>query len=176
MYVFRATQVLAQRGAAHIEAWLRAKPETLELKNVETEPSYQAIDVDFLWYTRRKPKGYKLELKVDSYYHTGNFFFETYSNLERATPGCFLYTEADLLFYYFLPQGVLYILPLPETRAWFLSEQTSFPERDNRTPVKDGFYTTRGRLVPRSALMRAIPQASVYTLLGCKSLDRKLLD
>ena len=164
MYEFKDRNALAQRGAAQLETWLKARPETLELKNVEAEPGFQAIDVDFLWYTKRKPEGYKLELKVDSYYQTGNFFFETQSGVERGTPGWFLYTEADLLFY-FLPQGLLYVLPMPETKAWFLAELESFAERDTKTPVKAGFYTTRGRLVPRKRLMQAIPQVTCYKLL-----------
>ena len=34
----------------------------------------------------------------DRYLNTRNFFFETYSNREKQTPGCLMHTEADYIF------------------------------------------------------------------------------
>jgi hypothetical protein len=165
MYDFAEVNALARQATTEIERWLRNHPETLELSNVEADPVYQQQDVDLLWHTQRQPQGYKLEVKVDRYYQTGNFFFETHSNLERNTPGCFLYSAADLLLYYFIPERQLFILPLPETRSWFLGRQAEFAIRDTRTPLQNGYYTTRGCLVPRSRVLRAVPAVSCYGLL-----------
>ncbi|MEW6499503.1 MAG: hypothetical protein AB1589_44625, partial [Cyanobacteriota bacterium] len=69
-----------------------------------------------IWATQ---KGEVLvEVKGDRWNRTNNFFFETHSNLEKGTMGCFLYTEADWLFYYFVNTRLLYKLPMPKTRDW----------------------------------------------------------
>lgn len=160
------TYAVARLGAGHITSWLNGLGITRGLTNVEGVPEYQAKDVDFIWETQRKV--YQVELKVDRLHRTGNFFFETLSNSEHGTPGCFLYTEADLFFYYFLEVRHLYILPMPQTRVWFLEQQGSpgllrhpsnrFRARDTTTPVRGdaGFYTTRGALVPIKTVLNEV--------------------
>ncbi|MFQ5639028.1 MAG: hypothetical protein ACE5IR_13675 [bacterium] len=145
---------VSQRAASEIEAWLRSLKNTISVKNVESDPEFQKIDVDLLWTTQKKT--YKVEIKGDLWHKTGNFFFETLSNREKNTPGCFLYTQADLLFYYFVEIKELYILPMPETRKWFLSTWQRFKERSTTTPVYNDFYTTVGRLVPVASVMREV--------------------
>lgn len=164
MYDFNERNSMAAKGTKQIEAWLSSRKETTEVKNVEEDAQYRAADVDLLWYTQRKPEGYKVEVKVDSYYGTGNFSLETHSNVERDTPGCFLYTEADLFFYYFVDPQHLFILPMPETRDWFLENKERFKERDTTTPVGSGYYTTRGRLVPRKIVLAEVSNVHEYHL------------
>jgi DNA adenine methylase len=161
-YTMKDTLRAADRAAQEIEAFLRARPETTRVQNVETDPEYWEMDVDLIWETRRGT--YKVEIKGDRLGHkTGNFFFETHSNRERGTPGCFLYSAADLFFYYFIETGTLYILPLPNARAWFLERQQEFEERAATTPIGRGVgearktYTTVGRLVPVERALREIP-------------------
>jgi DNA adenine methylase len=162
-YTMKDTLRTADRAAQEIEAFLRARPETTRVQNVETDPEYREMDVDLIWETRRGT--YKVEIKGDRLGHkTGNFFFETHSNRERGTPGCFLYSAADLFFYYFIETGTLYILPLPAARAWFLERQQEFEERATTTPIGRGVgearktYTTVGRLVPVERVLREIPE------------------
>ncbi len=146
---------VAKIAARAIEAWLWTRPETVDVHNVEDDPKYQAADVDLLWVTERQC--YQVEVKGDRLGHkTGNFFFETHSNKEKGTPGCFLYTEADLLFYYFVQTGVLHILPMPDTRDWFTPLQEQFQERETHTPVGADHYTTVGRLVPVNAVLTGV--------------------
>jgi hypothetical protein len=146
---------VAQQAAADIEKWLRNLPQTRQVQNVEDDPSYRHIDVDLRWTT---DKGhYQIEIKGDRWHQTGNFFFETTSNQEKGTPGCFLYTEADLLFYYFVVPRRLYILPMPATRHWFLGNLQRFKERATTTPVgHHQYYTTVGRLVPIEVVRREV--------------------
>ncbi len=146
----------AQQAPRDLEAWLWTRPETLDVHNVEHDPAYQKMGVDLLWVTEKAL--YKVEIKADRLGHqTGNFFFETASNKEKGTPGCFLYTSADLFFYYFTHTRQLIILPLPATRAWFLPRQEQFPARETTTPVGSEFYTTVGRLVPVEIVSREVP-------------------
>ncbi len=144
----------ARQAVQEIEAWLRGLSQTLSVQNVEDDPDFQRVDVDLLWTTRKRP--YKVEIKGDRWHRSGNFFFETRSNEEKGTPGCFLYTEADLLFYYFLTPRHLYILPMPKTRQWFEANAQRFAERRTTTPAGGGHYTTVGRLAPIRIVLREV--------------------
>lgn len=162
MYSMSEAEGVARGATRDIEAWLRAWPSTKAVRNVEKLAAFQRIDVDILWTTAKRE--WRVEIKGDRYHRTGNFFFETLSNRERGTPGCFLYTEADLLFYYFVVPRDLYVLPMPETRDWFVPRQRHFREATTTTPAGRGFYTTGGRLVPIDMVMRAVPSAERYRL------------
>jgi hypothetical protein len=145
---------IARRAARDIYAWLSADPRTVRVRNVEDDPAFRRVDVDLICETRRR--AYKIEIKGDRWHTTGNFFFETLSNREKATPGCFLYTQADFVFYYFVATRLLYILPMPTTRDWFLTNIARFPERATTTPVGKDAYTTVGRLVPIAVVLREV--------------------
>lgn len=162
MYSMAEGLAVARRATADITAWLLARPATLAVRNVEDDPRYQRADIDLLWRTRTTTYG--VEIKGDRLHRTGNFFFETESNREKGTPGCFLYTEADYFFYYFVGIRRLYILPMPQTRAWFIRNQARFRERATRTPTAHGYYTTVGRLVPVGEVLRGVPRARLVRL------------
>ena len=146
-------QVAAQ-ATADITTWLRGRPETISVQNVEHEPEFQIRDIDLIWTTQKSE--ILVEIKGDRWEKTGNFFFETRSNFEKGTPGCFMYTEASWLFYYFVTPRILYMLPMPMTRDWFAANINRFRERSTTTPVGDGHYTTVGRLVPIQAVLQEV--------------------
>lgn len=125
----------------------------VSIDDVEDIHEYQEIDVDLLInYTNRQVL---VEIKADRHHKTGNFFFETVSNVERDTLGCFLYTQADYIFYYFIHIQTLYVLPMPQVRQWFLTNIDNFSQRAVQTPVGGGrYYTTLGRLVPIKDVMQ----------------------
>jgi hypothetical protein len=145
---------VAGRASTEIEAWLREWHGTINVENVEGDPEYQAQDIDLIWSTIIRD--YTIEIKADRWHETGNFFFETVSNKEKGTPGCFLYTEANFLFYYFVEPRLLYILPMPRTRAWFLANLERFTERETTTPIGSEHYTTVGRLVPIDVVLKEV--------------------
>lgn len=153
---------LAERASTEIEAWLWEWPDTVLVENVEGDPAFQTRDIDLLWATN--VRDYTIEIKADHWHETGNFFFETVSNKERGTPGCFLYTEANFLFYYFTVPRTLYILPMPRTRAWFTADPSRFAERETTTPVGHDHYTTVGRLVPIATVLAEVPGVKVKQL------------
>ena len=146
---------VAKQASIGIETWLCSLPQTLQIQNVEADPAYQQLDVDLLWTTNKAC--YQVEIKGDRWHKTGNFFFETHSNKEKGTPGCFLYTQADLLFYYFIVPRDLYILPMPSTRHWFLAHKQRFKERSTTTPIGYEYYTTVGRLVSIATVLEEVP-------------------
>lgn len=149
---------IAMQASQEIETWLLHRRDLgqnniVSVENVENIQQYQEIDVDLIINYENTQT--LVEIKADRYHGTGNFFFETISNVERDTLGCFLYTEANYIFYYFIEIQTLYILPMPQVRAWFLNNIDNFQERRVRTPVGNGnYYTTVGRLVPIASVVQ----------------------
>ncbi len=158
---------VANKASVIIEAYLLSLPQTIGIVNVEDNRVYRAWDIDLLWKVKQDLEvvQYSIEIKGDQYYQTGNYFFETLSNEGKGTPGCFLYTEANFIYYYFLPQRELHILPMPDTKIWFIENMYRFKERKTSTPIKGGdFYITVGRLVPRALVLAAVPQVKIITI------------
>lgn len=153
-YDFNKVNKIAELASEEIEAFLLSLPGTVKVTNVEKDKMYQGIDIDLLWYVRSTKTGQivkkTIEIKGDRYYHTGNYFFETISNSSKNTPGCFLITEADYVFYYFVEQKELHILPTTETRDWFLRNEKKFAEAQTSTSSanKKLLYKSFGRKVP----------------------------
>lgn len=161
-YTMNDSLIVAKKASADIECYLRKNSETLNVINVENDPEYQGKDIDLIWITHDKTL--TIEVKGDRWDNTGNFFFETLSNKEKGTPGCFIYSQADLLYYYFTRIKVLYCIPMIESRKWFLSNINRFKERETHTPIGNGFYTTVGRLVPINALLNEVTNIEKYQI------------
>jgi hypothetical protein len=160
-YSMAEASAVEEEALTTLMAYLADRPGTLEVADVRADSFFRAVDVDLLW-TWRGASGEDhttwLEVKADRWHQTGNFFFETVSNKARGTPGCFLYTEADYLLYYFVTPRNAYLLPLPATRDWFLAQRARFAERETSTPVGNGeHYVTVGRLVPIAEVLEQVP-------------------
>ena len=166
-YTMEHTMGIAKQAASDIENYLKSLPQTVDVVNVEDHPTYQKKDIDVLYFFNGKEnvkKKTSIEIKGDMHHHTGNYFFETHSNLDKNTPGCFMYTEADFLFYYYVKMKELHILPMKEARAWFIENIERFQQRGTSTQIgnkKKKGYRTAGRLVPRDILLQEVPRARV---------------
>lgn len=162
------TASVAKRAAADVTHFLETTwPHTVAVHNVEEDPAYQEMDVDLLWSIVDGEGNLRIipvEVKGDRYHRTGNFFFETVSNEGKGTAGCFLYTKADWLFYYFVEIGRLYCLPMHGVRPWFDAHMHRFRERRTSTPVAQGQdrYITVGRLVPIQTVLDEVPGILQY--------------
>jgi len=147
----------AELGTKDIVTFLEKKRSSLRVTNVEDDPIYRAIDVDLKWEKRSQntTQTLLLEVKVDNYFSTGNYFFETISNVEKNTPGCFLYSQADYLLYYYL-HIELHVFDLSCAQEWFKKNQSRFETRQTSTPVgqNGGRYRTEGALVKRDVFAR----------------------
>jgi hypothetical protein len=161
---------VARWAAVDITQFLEATwPQTVTVHNVEDDPAYQAHDVDLLWTVVERSGRMRIipiEVKGDRYHQTGNFFFETVSNESKGTPGCFLYTSAKWLFYYFVESGDLFCLPMSRVRPWFCHQLERFEERRTSTLVGDDAYVTVGRLVPIETVLQEISGVWHYQRIG----------
>jgi hypothetical protein len=162
-YTMQEASAVEAEAIAAIVRYLEERPTTVEVRDVRADPAYRAADIDLLWICKGRggeQRTVGLEVKADRWHHTGNFFFETQSNKARGTPGCFIYTRADYLLYYFVAPRTLYILPVTATREWFLANQDRFAQRETATTVGQGeHYVTVGRLVPIEEVLANVPGA-----------------
>jgi hypothetical protein len=144
----QAVQHAADRAFELVTAFLRADTPGSCVHDVQADPRFQHRGVDLLW-ERSSAEVLGVEVKGDRQGgRRGTYFFELVSNFEKDTPGCFLYSTADLLAYVFLDRRELHLLPLPATRAWFLTRASEFPLRQAQTRVGTERYTTVGASVP----------------------------
>jgi hypothetical protein len=144
----QAVQHAADRAVELVTEFLQADTPGSSVHDVQVDPRFQHRGVDLLW-ERSGTELLGVEVKGDRQGgRRGTYFFELVSNFEKDTPGCFLYSTADLLAYVFLDRRELHLLPLPATRAWFLERASEFPLRQAQTRVGTERYTTVGASVP----------------------------
>lgn len=133
------------------------------IHDVQDDPRFQHRGVDLLWdLPGEGDQGRVLgvEVKGDRHGHRGNYFLELISNLEKDTPGCFLYSTADLVLYAFVREREVHQLPLAPLREWFLPQAKRFPTAQTRTRTGESHYTTVGALVPVRDVQRAVAGAA----------------
>lgn len=158
----RGVQGAADRAVSLVRAHLLAQVPGSRLHDVSLDPRFQHRGVDLLWdRPGQSPIG--VEVKGDRQgARRGNFFFELVSNVEKDTPGCFLYSMADVMAYVFLDTREVHLLPLPRVREWFLSRAKEFPLKSTKTRTGAVLYTTVGAIVPVKLVTKALaaPPAS----------------
>lgn len=157
-YQFDEQLEVSKIASEHMETFLKGVPSTLTVVNVEDDKRYQKKDVDLLWMYLHEGKELvkKVEVKGDTYSDSPNFFVETISNMDKNTPGCFMYTEADYIFYYFVEKRELTIINMKKFRAWFDSNKSRFRTVNLKTEVSGSYYRTEGKLVPKEVLWAEI--------------------
>ncbi len=154
----------AKTASRLVEEFLHSCVKVVDVKNVEDDKKYQVQDIDLLC-TLEINRNISIEIKGDTKAHlTGNFFFETISNEALGTQGCFLKSEADLLFYYLIETDCLYIFPMKTIKSWFLKMHQNpdfediFRLKKTHTTNSAGNYqhTTVGRCVSISYTINSL--------------------
>lgn len=138
--------------------------DTRLVHSVEDDPRYQPLGIDLLWVVPERSflRCMTIEVKGDRYATTGNFFFETVSNIDRTTTGAFVITKAEWLFYYFLNTGMLYCLPMEVVKPWFIEHLARFKERVASSRRDASTWRTAGRLVPIATVLREVSAVRVF--------------
>ena len=108
---------------------------------------------DFLARHRRDFAEY-VELKAEEANLYGNLFLETWSNKSRRTPGWMLTCTADWLWYYFVNNRELYLVPFANLTEWAKQRMFDFPEKPQGKYAQ--LNDTWGRCVPISVLLNEI--------------------
>ncbi len=158
-YSMQAVQHAASRAVELVRTFLLAEAPGSQVHDVQEDPRFQHRGVDLLW-ERPGADVLGVEVKGDRQGgRRGTYFLELVSNAEKDTPGCFLYSRADLLAYVFLDRRELHLLPLPAVRAWFLARAGEFPLRHARTRIGKEHYTTVGATVPARRILGEVAAA-----------------
>jgi hypothetical protein len=154
----RGVQGAADRAVSLATDFLLSSAPGSRVHDVQSDPRFQHRGVDLLW-DRPNDGVLGVEVKGDRQARRGTYFFELVSNLEKDTPGCFLYSTADLLLYVFLAPREVHCLPLKQTRDWFLPRAKDYPLKSTRTRTGAVLYTTVGASVPVRDVLSAVPGA-----------------
>ena len=164
-YTMRGVQGAANRAVYLARHYLDWKAPGGRIHDVQVDPRFQHRGVDLLWEVEGVPV-LGVEVKGDRQGRRQNYFFELISNLEKNTPGCFLYSMADVLLYVFLERLEIHHLPLAETRAWFLERAATFPLRHTHTRTGPERYTTVGAVVPIRQVLAGVPTVARFQVDG----------
>lgn len=156
----RTTAAQAVDLARRLMAFQR---EGAAIHDVQDDPRFQHRGVDLLWELGQD-RLLGVEVKGDRHGRRGNYFFELISNLEKDTPGCFLYSTADLVLYAFVREREVHELPLPALREWFLPRARRYPLRHTRTRTGAAHYTTVGAVVPVKEVLGAVAGTARWRL------------
>jgi hypothetical protein len=145
-YDFNKQYDVSKIAIDRVSHYLFSLEETIDVMNVEDDKAFQEFDIDLIHITNRNVVN--IEVKSDTY-ESGNFFFETISNATKGTQGCFMYTCADYLHYYFVKSSTIYILPMPSTREWFIKNMDRFDKKKLATRSGNKvLYHSYGYAVP----------------------------
>jgi len=155
-----------------VRAFLLSDVPGSQIHDVQDDPRFQHRGVDLLW-ERPGEEVLGVEVKGDRQGRRGTFFLELVSNAEKDTPGCFLYSRADLLAYVFLDRRELHLLPLPAARDWFLRHASEFPLRHAHTRVGGKRYTTVGATVSARRALAEVPGIRRTLLPGRQTQARR---
>ncbi len=138
------------------------------VESVEDNPAFRERDVDLLVVARvdGELRTLSVEVKGDRNAHTGNFFFETVSDISRKTEGAFLTTTAKWYFYIFLEPKVLYLIPMNVARPWFLANFDSYSTRETKSERLGRKWRTAGKLVPIKELLVQVDGAKSFRKIG----------
>jgi hypothetical protein len=149
----------ADRAVALTRDVLLAESPKSYVHDVQDDPRFQHRGVDLLW-ERPNEKVLGIEVKGDRQGHRrGTYFFELISNAEKDSPGCFLYSIADLLVYVFLDVQHVHLLELKPVREWFVPRAKEYPLKTTKTRTGAKLYTTVGATVPIRHVRDAVPAA-----------------
>ncbi len=158
-YSMRGVQGAADRAVALARDFLELESPGSRVHDVQTDPRFQHRGVDLLWERDGQPV-LGVEVKGDRQgRRRGNYFFELISNAEKDSPGCFLYSVADLMLYVFLDVREVHRLELSRVREWFLSRAKDFPLKTTKTRTGAVLYTTVGAIVPLRDVKAGVPEA-----------------
>jgi hypothetical protein len=152
-------QGAADRAVSLTRKVLLESVENSQVHDVQNDPRFQHRGVDLLWdKPGEKPVG--IEVKGDRQgFRRKNYFFELVSNAERDTPGCFLYSEADVLAYVLLDARMVHLMDFKKVRQWFVPKAKEFPLKTTKTKTGAILYTTVGAIVPMKSVKKEIPEA-----------------
>ncbi len=121
MSAFDEAREVEREGWLQVESWVRSATDGRYAAHFE-DRAVQRAGYDLTAFLCGADK--RVELKCERADRWGNFFLETWSNkaFGRARDGWMMTCTADVLLYYFLDPGDLYVIDHRRLWAWFFGE------------------------------------------------------
>ncbi len=167
VYMREEVPAVAREAARTVAQWLETNPDTVSVQNVADDPEYRARHIDILW-TRRLDDGThtsaSIRIRAERYGHTGEYHLEAPVGDEGTTPKGMVATEADYIYYYFLPRSELHILPMQQMRGWLQEHAAEMRQLRPPTVPDSAEGVEVGRLVSRDRLLREVGGIRVVQL------------
>jgi len=157
---------VTNQGTRDILEFLNNRQGMLAVINVESIYKYRDMDIDLIIVTDNdKLLLSTIEIKVDRCYETGNYYFEYISNLNKNSLGCFMYSHADWLYYYYLNVRELHIMPFKKLRLWFMKNKERFEVKYTATSNYGSIiYCSKGYIVPRQVVWNEFKEVQIIKL------------
>jgi len=158
VHEWKKSKPAGDKGEKILIKFLNKQDKIKRVFDLSKKKKYQDKDIDLgLVKVGEDNKEIKetAEIKTDSVSaSSGNVFFETHSNVEANTLGCFLKTEADWLLYYCIIEDILYVSRMKDLKPWFLKNLDSFADKELMNKATNGrkAYTTRGKVIPKRTI------------------------
>ena len=109
---------LGKKGEDVVVRYLYSLPDTDFVMDARYLRGYQAHDVDFVLFTKKK-KVIPIEVKTDTMAHlTGNIAYEVFSHKDWGTEGCLEKTKAKFVFYYLVHSDELIYINVKRLREY----------------------------------------------------------
>lgn len=167
VYMREDVPAITHEAAVTIARWLETRADTVSVQNVVDDPEYRARHIDIVW-TRRLDDGThanaSIRIRAERYGHTGEYHLEAPVGTEGATPEAMVATEADYIYYYFLPRSELHILPMQQVRGWLREHAAEMRQLRPPTVLDSAEGVEVGRLVSRDRLLREVGGIRVVQL------------
>lgn len=142
-YSFDTQLDWGKAGEQAVYTFLRAKPETVDVRDLSESSHWQPLGIDALWIREGKNGilyGTFFDVKTDLFVHkSGGLFIETSTNFD--SPGCMLTTKAEFFLYYDPVLGKLYHVPINALREWYSKKGRS---KKHMTVKNDAGYESEG--------------------------------
>jgi hypothetical protein len=157
---FRDCQGIEARGLAVLVPFLERMAWRGRIVATDKGPLSQELQASFGDFFANDEAGkiYGIEVKCEEENRSGNFYLETWSNLnfDRRKLGWMYSQKADCIWYYFIQSDELFSIPTRRLFEWAFVEGSiyAYPERVQRKHAQ--FNVTAGRCVPIADIELAV--------------------
>jgi hypothetical protein len=149
---FDRTTQIGKVGIANVMPLIRSLASNGLVRTVSDDNQFEQICRGDLSYSYAGMERF-VEVKTEEK-HTGNLFLETWSNKACNNPGWMVKSNADILIYHFLDNGMTYLFDFKMLKKWFVEKGSAFPEYPQRKNSQEN--DTWGKIIPLKHLSHAL--------------------
>lgn len=125
------------------------------LNDVRKDKVYQAKDIDYLVLHNKYSTS--VDVKSDKRFDTGNYFIETFSNVEKNIIGWGYGSQAEYIIVYYPTGCELHLIDMYALKTWLVANAGKYRTITNATRREDGtMYHSKGIVVDRDKLAQEL--------------------